>query len=184
MSFRDLIGRLGDDTAARVAAVWELYDAGKLTVVEAESLVAAIVARANGRATALADLAVSAELTVRTGRAVPATGLLPPSSDRERLRKAARTLLDVLPGTPDPLARAERLGRSEPLWRAQDARGEALAGSRLVEGWVRETHGSKCQLCTWWARRGRVWPKDHPMPRHKGCRCTQTITITEKERTP
>src|SRR5690625_6970662 len=43
----------------------------------------------------------------------------------------------------------------------------------LATGWTRLLDAEGCELCDWWARDGRVWPKRHPMPRHKGCKCQQ-----------
>lgn len=179
MSYRDTLGTLGDTTAAKVQALVAAWRAGDLDHDTAVAMIAAVIAAANSTATALADLAVAADLTIATGTAVPALGIVPPSTDTTRLTHAARTLLDVLNDTPDPDARVARLGRSEPLTRAQDARGEALARSPLVDGWRRSVTGT-CQLCTWWARDGRVWPTDHRMPTHKGCRCTQTLVLTTR----
>lgn len=179
MTYRDRILKLGDDTAAQVTAVWIGWKAGKISKAEAVALIAAFIEAANNRATALADLALAATLTLATRRIVPPVGLVPPVAT-DRLHQAAGTLLDVLPHTPDPEARVARLGRSEPLTRAAEARGEGLAKSTLVEGWTRNVSGSACQLCNWWRRDGRVWPKDHRMPQHKGCSCTQTPVLVER----
>ncbi|MCM3554006.1 hypothetical protein M3697_02605 [Janibacter melonis] len=180
MTYRDTIGRLGDDTAQKVLVVVAAWEAGEITEDEAAALIAAIISTSNHRAAAVADLSLSADLTRATGTVVPPVGVTPPRSEIHRLNRAAKTLLEVLPDTPDKEARAARLGRSEPLNAAQDARGEALSRSQVVEGWVRQTSGSKCQLCEWWSRGGRVWPKAHTMPRHKGCRCTQTPVLVER----
>lgn len=179
MTYRDTITRLGDDTATRVLAVHAALDAGRLTIPEAVAVIVAIVGRANSRATALADLGLAATLTMRTRRPVPTLGLTPPAGEPARLTRAASTLLDLLPDTPDPQARVARLGRSEPLTRAQEARGEALTEHRQVEGWVRAVSGSGCQLCNWWARNGRVWPASYAMPTHKGCRCSQDPVLVD-----
>ena len=74
--------------------------------------------------------------------------------------------------------RVRRLARCEPLDTAAKAWSDGVAQSRYVDGWVRQTHGS-CQLCAWWARGGQVWAADHPMPRHKGCTCSQIPTRKE-----
>ncbi len=178
MSFRDTIGRLGDATAEKVLVVVAAWEAEEITEDEAAALIAAIITTANQRAASLADLSVAADLTLATGTAVPAAGITRRDEIR-RLNHAAKTLLAVLPDTPDPEGRAARLGRSEPLTAAQDARSEALSRSELVEGWTRSV-SSTCQLCNWWDRDGRVWPKDHAMPTHKGCRCTQTPVLVDR----
>lgn len=180
MTYRDTIGRLGDATAEKVLVVVAAWETGELTDEEAAALIAAVVSTANLRAAALGDLSLSADLTKATRTVVPPSGVVPPPDEIRRLNKAAATLLEVLPETPDPEARAARLGRSEPLTSAVNARGEALSRSQLVEGWTRQVSGSGCELCGWWSRDGRVWPKDHPMPQHKGCRCTQTPVLVER----
>lgn len=179
MTYRDTLTRLGDSTADAVAAVYAARDAGDLTDDDAVAMIAAIIEGANNRAAALADLALAATLTVALKKPVPALGILPAPGDRQRLIKAATTLLAALPDTPDPLARVERLGRSEPLTTAARARGEAIERQPSVTGWTRSVSGSGCQLCTWWSRDGRVWPASHRMPTHKGCTCTQTPTVRE-----
>lgn len=180
MTYRDTIGHLGDATATKVLVVVAAWEAEEITEDEAAALIAAIVSTSNYRAAGLADLSLAADLTKATGTVVPPVGIVPDKDDVRRLNTAAKTLLAVLPDTPDPQARAARLGRSEPLTAAQNARGEALTRSQVVEGWTRSVSGSGCQLCNWWSRDGRVWPKDHTMPRHKGCRCTQNPVLVER----
>lgn len=179
MTYLDKLHDLADDTEAKVWRVVAALEAGEITHDEAVALIAAVVAVANRRATNLADLSVAAGLTLATRTVVPPVGLRH-VDDVARLNRAAGTLLEVLEGTPDPEGRARRLGRSEPLKRASEARGEALAASELVEGWTRSLNGDTCQLCTWWHRGGRVWPKDHTMPRHTGCDCTQTPVLVDR----
>lgn len=179
MTYRDTVLRLGDDTARRVLAVHAALDAGGLTIGEAVAVIVAIVGRANHRATALADLGIAATLSVWTRQPVPTLGLTPPADQPARLARAASTLLGLLPDTPDPQARVARLGRSEPLTRAQEARGQALTQHTQVKGWVRSVSGSGCHLCRWWARDGRVWPADYSMPTHKGCSCSQTPVLRD-----
>lgn len=176
-TYKDLVGRLGEATADRVVAIWDRYASGDLTHDEAVELIALTVTGANERAAVLADLGLAATLTVATGTVVLATGRRRPASDLGRLRTAAATLLGIEDVTPERVA---RLGRSEPLEAAQTARGDALAKSRLVEGWTRNIDGDPCELCQWWSRDGRVWPKDHVMPRHKGCTCTQTPVLADR----
>jgi len=179
VNYRDLVQRLGEATAERVVAIWSSYVEGDLTHGEALDLIAVTIAAANERATVLADLGLAATLTMTTRTPVLPHGLTRPQRDVQRLHRAARTLLSITDVSEERVA---RLGRSEPLTAAQEARGDGLAKSTLVDGWTRNVSGSACQLCTWWSRDGRVWPKDHTMPRHKGCTCTQTPVLTEHAR--
>ena len=135
-------------------------------------MMAAAIAQANSRAYALADLSLAATVMLGTGDAVPVVGVLPPYGDTERLSKAATTVLDVAQASDTPEAIVCRLARAEPLESAANAYGQAMQRQPLVEGWTRNMDADPCQLCTWWWREGRVWPKAHPFQRHKGCACT------------
>lgn len=176
-TYKDLVSRIGEASAARVVAIWKSYTEGDLTHDEAVDLIALTVASANERATVLADLGLAATLTLATRTPVTPSGVTRPLGDRARLAQAARTLLAVTGVSEERVA---RLGRSEPLNAAQKARGDAMASSELVEGWTRGLDGKPCQLCKWWGRDGRVFPKDHNMPRHKGCTCTQNPVLIER----
>ena len=79
--------------------------------------------------------------------------------------------------TPD--MRLERLARSEVFEAAQQATHDAMQKQPLVEGWVRHMDADPCQLCRWWWRDGRIWPKAHPMPRHKGCNCQPKVVLAQ-----
>ena len=75
--------------------------------------------------------------------------------------------------------RIERLARSEPLEAAQNATIDAMQQQPLVEGWTRQMDDDPCQLCRWWWREGRIWPKEHPFQSHKGCNCQPKVVLTE-----
>lgn len=113
-------------------------------------------------------------------------------TDPDRLEKAVNTILrsqedeDDTPRSsqgmgerPGPENRLERLGRSEVAETGQNALHAALQTTEGVEGWRREMEPGACQLCQWWWREGRIWPKAHPMPKHKGCECTPEIVVAE-----
>lgn len=76
--------------------------------------------------------------------------------------------------------RLERLARAEPLEAAQQAAHTAMQSHDLVEGWTRQMDADPCQLCRWWWREGRVWPKEHPFQSHKGCNCQPTVVLAEQ----
>lgn len=86
---------------------------------------------------------------------------------------------DSLQPPPDTQMRIERLARSEPLEAAQSATIEAMQRQPLVEGWTRQMDADPCQLCRWWWREGRIWPKEHPFQSHKGCNCTPKVVLAE-----
>lgn len=181
MTYRETLHELADATEAQVVAAYEQYEQGNLDEAAFVALVAAFVAAANNQAAALADLSLALSLTVALEAVVVPMGLTPPDGDAERLTRAAKTLVDRLPGTPDPRARVGRLGRAEPLRTAAGVYSKGIAASEVTTGWVRGRDADPCQLCTWWWREGRVWPKDHPMPTHPGCSCTP-IPVTVRGR--
>lgn len=175
MSYVEQVQALGQFSEDRAHVIFERWQAGELTFDEAVALLAALVASANSRAAALADLSLAATIMHQIGEPVATLGLTAPADDVDRLTKASRTLLSLDNVTPE---RVRRLARCEPLDTAAKAWSDGIDQSRHVDGWVRQTHGS-CQLCTWWARGGQVWAADHPMPRHKGCTCSQIPTRKE-----
>lgn len=166
MSYRDTLLALAGRTEILTGALWAAYRAGEISDAEFVEATAVGVASANARATYLADLGLSAAITVDLRRPIPTIGLGPPD-DLARLRTAARTIVEL-----DTDGRAARLGRSEPLERAARAYSEGIERSPHVSGWTRQTSGDACPLCTGWAADG-VMPDTARMATHKGCSCTQ-----------
>ena len=76
--------------------------------------------------------------------------------------------------------RLTRLARSEPMDKAQRGYGEAIRQDSRTEGWKRGLELDACELCTWWDRDGRIWPKDHVMPTHKGCACVPVPVVGQR----
>lgn len=177
MTYRDKLHALSGDVEAKVLDIFGEYSVGRITQPVAVRLIAVVIARGNARAVALADLAFAANMMLALGESVAVAGLAAPSGDVARLTKAAQTLLSIDDVTPERVA---RLARVEPLDTAALAFGQAMQSHEGVKGWTRNKSASGCQLCTWWSRGGRVWPIDHPMPRHKGCTCTQSVVIVDK----
>jgi hypothetical protein len=79
----------------------------------------------------------------------------------------------------DAAMRLERMARAEPLEATQVATIDAIQQQELVEGWTRQMDADPCQLCQWWWREGRIWPKEHPFQSHKGCNCQPKIVVAE-----
>ncbi len=171
MSYRDTLTRLVEITERAALDIHARWTAGEVNDDEFDAYLAALVVRANGRAAAVADLALAAAITIALRRPIAPLGLTPPPSDPDRLRRAAGTLRAALDETPDPPARVARLGRSEPLTTAANTYSDGMKTSPHVTGWTRGLSAKACQLCTWWASAGQVWPDTHPMPTHKGCTC-------------
>ena len=166
-------------TAAQVATINAALQTGDLTVPDAEQLIATVIDTANNLAALLADQYVSVVVETATGTAAPSTGVTP-AGDVDRLTKAVSTVLtDDDEAVPDVGTRLERLARSEPLDTGQRTVTAVMADHPQIEGWTRHMDGDPCQLCRWWWREGRIWPKEHPFQRHKGCNCQPRIVVAE-----
>lgn len=195
---------LATGTEREALAVYADVLADRIPPGEATLLLAALINRANATAVSLADVWLAVQIEEQAGQPVPTVGVLP-VDDSERLVKAADTILtQAQPVTPEPAAsgsesstaadlsdvpdRAERssaesrlirLARAEPLEAAQRATHNAMQQQPWVEGWVRHMDADPCQLCRWWWREGRVWPKAHRMPRHTGCNCQPKVVLAK-----
>ena len=91
-----------------------------------------------------------------------------------RPNKISQALQTVIDGEPEQIEqRLARLGYVLPIDETHAGYAAALQDDDLATGWTRLLDAEGCQLCEWWSRDGRVWPKRHPMPRHKGCKCQQ-----------
>lgn len=164
---------LGERTARQVLALLDQLDAGVLQLAQVPELVAVLVKLGADQA---AGLAV-AELVQQMAAAGVPPGSLPRMAGvtaHSTLTGAETAAATVVAGPREQVAaRLARLSRAAVARAAQDARQAALQGSGLVEGWTRGVDSTSCQLCVWWWRNGRVWPKEHHMPRHPGCTCVQ-----------
>lgn len=201
MTFQESIEELGDNTARVVLQLWDSHLAGDIDRATFEELTAQLVATSNGRAWTLGAVALAGYLTAITGE--PGTVALPIPAhriDTGRLQRAVRTVVTEMdePGVTivsgerlteleeqgrqraAARRRLDRLGRSEPMETAQRGYSDALAADERVEGWVRRHESEPCELCTWWTFDGRVWPKDHTMPTHKGCVCMPVPVLTDR----
>lgn len=141
---------------------------------------AATLATHQSRAASLAATAWAAQATVAVGEAVPVTPIVLPEWEIDRLARAATTVTEVARESPVPEKIIGRIARAEPLKTASDTYHDQLSTSELVEGWTRGMDADPCQLCVWWSRDGRVWPKQHPFQRHTGCACVP-VPVWRKE---
>lgn len=171
MSFRtELIG-LGSTAEKSVIEVYRRFLDGTITRDMAVELISVLVQKFNLQAAALADLSLAATLMVETAAPVPITATSA-AVEVDRLSKAASTALTVAEASEVPEAIIARLARAETFNAGQGAYSTGIASSPHTAGWIRGISPNCCQLCEWWWRDGRVWPKAHPMPRHKGCTCS------------
>lgn len=156
-----------DSESAAISLWWAIDELGDDLF---SASLAAVIAVHNAKAASLAEIAFAAEATVATASAVPVLGL-PIVDDVERLAKAATTVLDVARASDVPELIIGRLGRAEPLKTAARTYSDSVRESTLTEGWTRHMDSDPCQLCRWWWREGRTWPKQHPFQTHTGCAC-------------
>lgn len=179
MSYFEKLDAHAKATEAKALRILELFQAGKISKTETIGTMAALLSKANITAVALADYSLAATITLQTGVVTPALGVNLQSGGT-RAKRAIKMILDTPTADADMAMRIGRLAHSEPLSAAARATDRAMSGQRLVEGWTRLLDPNPCQLCRWWWRDGQVWPKNHPMPRHKGCQCIQQPVFEEK----
>lgn len=175
------LNTLTNTTVTAVQKLWAAYSKGAIGLVTFQTAMAATVTAANARGGAVGTLALAADLSRMMGELVPPGPVSTPSYllAPGRVGKAVDTILS---GSGAPEVQLSRIASTEPVEAAQGAYGEGIARSKLLEGWERGLETDACQLCTWWARlddvgEPRIWPKDHRMPTHKGCRCMPVPTL-------
>lgn len=177
MALRDRLRDLSSEAQSDVFALFDRYEGGGLTREQFVAAVAAVIARADGRAVRVADRAAAIQMS-RLLRAQVAPEPTELEDQRPRLRDAVTTLLDERPEVATSAAllavsqrkRLGRLARAEPLQRGQEAVQANL--ERREVGWVRATGPDPCPLCQEWDD-GEVRPASVPMPHHTGCSCVQ-----------
>lgn len=174
-AFQAATERLAGDAERRVLAVWAALDTGTITTEQAMAALVSILNVANATATTTADAWLVAQIETAAGAPTPAVGVAP-VDDSARLAAAVSTVL--ADPTADVPMRLARLARGETFETAQQATHAAMQQHKPVEGWVRQMDGDPCQLCLWWSRNGRVWPKAHPFQRHTGCNCQPRIVLS------
>lgn len=166
--YQETLLALASESEAAALALWAQVD--QLGDDMFRAALSAVLGMFNGRAASLAATAFAAQTSMVTARPTPVT-VAPLLDDSDRLAKAATTVLDVARASDVPEAIIGRLGRSETLNTAARTYSDAIRGSTLTEGWTRHMDADPCQLCRWWWRDGRVWPKQHPFQTHTGCAC-------------
>ena len=171
MSYAQQLHELGQETERQILELWQLVP-DELDPADFDELAAIVIATASAQGQTLAELSLVALVAAELGPAAAAPAAAPVGAhhlDTRRLSRALSTARESSTG--DPTARLARLARSEPVESSQRAYSRAIREHPAVEGWVRGLDADPCQLCTWWHRDGRVWPKSHPMPTHTGCEC-------------
>ena len=166
------LGQLSERTARQVLDLLDQLAAGLIRPDQLPELVAVLVKLGGDQAAALAVSELVRELAAAApGARLPSvtgiTGHVQPVAVEQAVVTIMSGAEHTRRGSLDQLARGA-VARA-----GQTARADALRSSPLVEGWTRGLDSTACQLCVWWWRAGRGWPKSHHMPRHPGCTCVQ-----------
>ena len=177
MTYEMTLRKLSERSKDLLLKAWSAVERGDLPKAVFSNIAAEIVAIANERGRAAAEIALNGYLIAAVGAVTPPVVVAAVVDDRARLEKAFATILD---SDQDIIMQLERIGVVEPLEAAADRMSEGIRSDGRVKGWVREMDSGACQLCRWWWREGREWPAAHPMPTHKGCVCTQ-LPVTRDE---
>lgn len=180
MSYSEQLDALAEWTADAVAGLTEQLDADELDADEWASLAAVLVATAAAQARQLAELSLTGQLiALGLPDPLPTTGAAVALPDLDGIRAE---LLDALGSERFPSRRDERIraaAREPALDTARETYGEAVRDRPEITGWYRQLNADACELCQWWNREDRVWPKKHPMPTHKGCLCAPAVVAQE-----
>lgn len=179
MTYRDKLIGLGDSVEEKVANLYALMDAGELTEAATVELMSVLIGKHRAQAIVLAEASLAAELMLALGRPVSVVATTWPST-LEPIRQGVVTTLATAAKTPDILGRLGRMARGVVYNSAARSYSEGVKKSPLTEGWTRDLEPDACQMCRWWWREGRVWPKDHMMPTHVGCTCTPKPVVSER----
>lgn len=178
MAYRETLQKLALESERSILAAYRSYVEGLMSRDETVSMIAQLLAQANGRARSLADMAMATQMMAQLGEVVPVSDVDYPN-ELPRLQKAANTVLAVAEASEVSEAIIARLARSEPLEAAASAAQDSMVRSGITKGWVRDKSPGACELCTWWWREGRVWPAEHPFQHHKGCTCSPKPVLKE-----
>jgi hypothetical protein len=177
MSYEATLKQLSETSKDILLRAWSAVERGDLSRAVFPNIAAEIVAIANERGRAAAEIALNGYLIAAAGEVTAPVVVAAVIDDRDRLEKAFMTILAT---DQDIIMQLERIGVVEPLEAAARRMSEGIQRDQRVKGWVREMEADACQLCRWWWREGREWPAEHPMPTHKGCVCTQ-LPVTRKK---
>lgn len=173
MTFEEVISGLVGEATDRALALYELAKTGEISMHEFVEMLVTLIEHSRGVATVEANKVLLNYLLEETPTPFEFTPLIP-DRDPESNVNAVNTILEDDEGQD---MRVARLVRGEITDAAHSTYTATLETIPHVTGWKRGLESDACQLCRWWSRNGRVWPKDHRMPRHTGCMCHQ-IPVT------
>lgn len=180
LKFEDMLEQLGDQGRRAVLDTYRIYQSGlidRATFIDVSSELIQIINEQGAEYGQLSYESVRSILTDSPPR-VPSSSAGGATTSSAKLAKSLETILE---GDPEEIEqRLERLAYVLPLENTQHGYRAALRSDPAAKGWIRGLDATACELCHWWHRDGRAWPKHHPMPTHKGCKCQQIPTYIEK----
>ena len=175
MTWQDVLVQLGDRADARIRALWQAHEQGRIGRDEFVDLAAVLIAQHRNRAVSAADVAVAVEIARQMGQPVTPVGLAA-ADDTDRLSRSVTTVLaDDVEFDGDDLTRSRsdrlaRLSRAETLKAGVVATQAAWLLQGPSDGWRRQTDRDPCPICVNWAD-GVVRPWTIRMARHTNCAC-------------
>ena len=169
----DRLERLSDAVGRKVLRLWAATDSGDIPIEFAARVIPLTVEVGNAKSQTLAQTTYLTERAEQVGAFPDGLAHRPDHGlDGRRLGESVQTILGD--ETLDRGVRLVRLAVNEVAEAFAQMTTALIRSDSLVEGWVREFNSTACEMCSsWWYRDGRVWPADHVMPRHTGCRCRQ-----------
>lgn len=175
MTFDEILERAGRTTAQGVSFQFDLYRQGRISRDALQSTVLTLLDLSATQGANFGQVAYAQYAEAITGerpRRIATTATTVANNHKSVIRKSVDTVFSKS-DLDNVAAAAVALGESLPLQAIQESYGDALGRDERVEGWERGLEPQACEMCVWWWREGALWPKDHPMPTHKGCRCQQ-----------
>lgn len=180
MKFQDLLDQLGRRAKRDAEEIANRYLAGGYESLDEAAEALALVVRSHNIQGSVLGEASCREILTGLGDSTfhkITPGTLDHWEDHARLSAAAITALSV---EDSAVMASGRLALGEVIAVSQKAYAGILEQSSAVEGFKRGLEKDACQLCRWWWREGRVWPKWYTMPTHVGCTCTQVPVMVEQ----
>lgn len=178
MSYQETLDRLSADAEAKAQKVLDQLEAGDIDQAAAIALLVAIILVAQKRGAAVAELSFAAQVSALSKAPIVAAGVAVGAPDI--VHRVIEKTVSTSKGIDETRTRIARIAQNEPQEVAKQTYGKAMARSEKVEGWTRGLDSDPCELCVWWSRDGRVWPKDYPLAHHKGCQCTQVPVLAHR----
>lgn len=184
LRFEDMLERLGSQGRDAVLSTYQLYEAGLIDSDTFIDVASELLQHINERSAVFGQTSYAQvrAILLDTATELPATATATASTSSGGLAQSLQTIIE---GAPEQVVgRLERLGYVLPIESTQESYSAALQADGMVEGWQRGLNDDACQLCRWWSREGRIWPKVQPFQTHKGCKCQQVPKVASEDDVP